>query len=265
MSRDITRVHDYLRSLQDSRRDDLRVTAAGAVVGRFRHLDVTSVFQPIVNAADGSTTAVQALVRASNEGGAPLSPSVLFSAAADDDALVTLDRRCRIVHTLNFFRADPPQVDLHLSVNARLMTAVSAEHGRAFRGVLETLRIPTRRIVIQLPPLEADHLDLYAHVIGSYRVNGFRVAIAAADPSGLQRLLAAISVDVVRVEAQSFAQSDWSGALAAAREKGSQIHATRVETFDNQAQARSAGATHLQGWLVGAPMGDAGRPAPTSS
>ena len=265
MSHDSTRVQDYLNALTNSPRDDLRVTASGAVVGRFMQCDVKSIFQPIVAAADWSTTAVQALVRASSEGGAPLSPADLFRMAADDDALVTLDRRCRIVHTLNFFRADPPQIDLLLGVNERLLTAVSAEHGRAFRGVLESLRIPTRRVVIQMPPLEAEQTDLHAQVIGSYRVNGFRVAAVPDDPAALRRLLAAITVDVVRVDAQAIAQPGWSAALDAARDRGAQIHATRVETFAMQARAREAGATHLQGWLVGSPMGDAGRPTPPAS
>ena len=265
MSHDTTRVHDYLRALRDSPRDDLRVTASGAVIGRFMQCDVTSVFQPIVAAGDGSTTAVQALVRATSEGGAPFSPAALFSMAADDDALVTLDRRCRIVHTLNFFRSDPPQIDLTLDVHERLLTAVSAEHGRAFRGVLESLRIPTRRVVIQLPPVAADAIDLHAQVIGSYRVNGFRVAAVPTDPLALQRLLAAISVDVVRVDVQALAQPGWSAALDVARDRGAQVHATRVETFEMQARAREAAATHLQGWLVGSPMSDAGRPTPTSS
>ena len=60
MNHDFTRVQDYLHALKiDAKRDDLRVTATGAVVGRFSNYDVKSVFQPIVNAADGATTSVR--------------------------------------------------------------------------------------------------------------------------------------------------------------------------------------------------------------
>ena len=115
-------VRAYIRNLaRDPLRDDLRITAEGRVVGRFLRSEIDSAFQPIARLGpstdEPTVVAVQALVRARGETGVDLLPSGLFSLAPNDDDLVALDRRCRVVHTLNFFAADTGETDLLLSVH----------------------------------------------------------------------------------------------------------------------------------------------------
>jgi EAL domain-containing protein (putative c-di-GMP-specific phosphodiesterase class I) len=157
-------VRAYLDNLaRDPLRDDLRVTEGGRVVGRFLRCEIGSVLQPVARVAGDAITGAQALARVHAEAGAAPSPWNLFAQAASGDDLVLLDGRCRIVHTLNFFRSPTDAVaalDLLLNVHPRLLTVVSTDHGRAFRRVLDSLQVDSRQVVITLPPVSHETLDL---------------------------------------------------------------------------------------------------------
>jgi EAL domain-containing protein (putative c-di-GMP-specific phosphodiesterase class I) len=237
-------------------RDDLYATPAGRVTGRFLPWEIASVFQPVAEAATQRTSAAQALARVRHADGTGLPPDRLFEQAAHGDDLVLLDRRCRIVHTLNFFAGHPREYDLLLNVHERLLSAVSADHGRTFRRVLDGLAIQQERVVILLPPVRGDSLTLHSQVLASYRLNGFRVGVAVDQPELLAALQSRIPVDVVRVDAGRLVGAAWRRPLEAAHGAGVHIHATRVETDAQRAVALAHGATHLQGWLIGQPADD---------
>lgn len=251
-----TAIRHYIDTLaRDPLRDDLRVTPSGRVVGRFLRCEIDSAFQPIAQLGDAAPrfTAFHALARVHADSGAELSPWNLFSRAATDDELVLLDRRCRVVHTLNFFSTAAPDAELLLNVHPRLLSAVATDHGHAFRRVLDSLEIPAARVVIVLPALPADHLDLISHVLASYRLHGFRVAVTLTAPALLDALFARLRADLVRVDAHLLARSGWQAAIAAARNAGSEVLATRVEDEAQRRLAQVAGATHWQGWLLARP------------
>jgi EAL domain-containing protein (putative c-di-GMP-specific phosphodiesterase class I) len=246
-------VRAYLENLaRDPLRDDLRVVGDGHVVGRFLSCEIDSAFQPIARLTTGDTTpvftGVQALARVHAETGAELSPWNLFALAASDDDLVLLDRRCRVVHTLNYFAGDTGSGELLLNVHERLLSAVAVDHGRAFRRVLDGLSIEARRVVIALPLLTEALLDRQCNVLASYRINGFRVAVTADQPDLLRALLARIPADVVRVESRHLTRDGWTDAIATARAGRAEIHATRVGDEENRRRALALGATHWQGW-----------------
>jgi len=63
-----------------------------------------------------------------------------------------LDRLCRLLHAINFYRQ--PQAfgqDLYLNVHSRLLAAIQHNHGAAFRRNLDTLELPHQHIVLELP------------------------------------------------------------------------------------------------------------------
>jgi EAL domain-containing protein (putative c-di-GMP-specific phosphodiesterase class I) len=251
-------VQTYIDSLRgDTERDDLRVTKEGRVLGRFVRCEIESAFQPIARLereGGGRMTAVQALARVhADNGGTALSPWNMFTLAANDDDLVLLDRRCRVVHTLNFFAADPSGIDLLLNVHERLLAAVATEHGRAYRRVLDGLSIPPSRVVIVLPTLSAASLDLQCQVLASYRLNGFRVAVCVKEPQLLQQLTARIPADIVRIDAAQLVVPGWRAAIDSARSHGAEAHVTSVETEQGRQDALAANATHWQGWLLARP------------
>lgn len=255
-------VRAYIDSLaRDPLRDDLRVTAGGRIVGRFLRAEIDSAFQPVAELAAAGTAArivaFQALARVHSETGAELSPWNLFTRAASDDDLVLLDRRCRVVHTLNFFSTPELESDLLLNVHDRLLSAVTSDHGRAFRRVLDGLAIPVRRVVIILPPLTAERLDLHSNVLASFRLNGFRVAVTGDQPLELRALLARIPTDIVRIDARHLTRSGWAEAIDEARRQQAQVHVTRVEDDATQRHALALGATHWQGWLLARPAAHA--------
>jgi EAL domain-containing protein (putative c-di-GMP-specific phosphodiesterase class I) len=251
-------VRAYLESLsRDPLREDLRVVGAGHVVGRFLNCEIDSAFQAIARLDDADTepalVAVQALARVHAGAGAELSPWNLFALAARDDDLVLLDRRCRIVHTLNYFAGNTGEGVLLLNVHERLLAAVAVDHGRAFRRALDSLAIDVRRVVIVLPLLTEASLDLQCEVLASYRINGFRVAATADQPGLLSSLLARIPADAVRVEARHLARKEWNDAFDAARAVQAEIHATRVGDEAGRQRALALGATHWQGWHLARP------------
>ncbi len=247
-------VRAYIDTLsKDPLRDDLRVTPGGAVVGRFLGSEVASAFQPVMDLATGSITGAQALARVHADTGGELSPWNLFSLAASDEQLVLLDRRCRIVHTLNFFsqEAQTSGPALLLNVHPRLLPAVASDHGRAFRRVLDSLAIEPRRVVILLPTLTRAQLDLQCQVAASYRIHGFRVAVTADEPALLQALLARQPVDVLRVDAHRLPSGRvaWTDAFRTAAAWQAERHIVKIETETQRSDALSVGASHGQGWL----------------
>ncbi len=168
-----------------------------------------------------------------------------------------MDRRCRLVHALNFFRlrGAAQTGELHLCVHDRLLSAVSTDHGRAYRRVLDSLGVDHRRIVIELPALPVGNEYVLAQVAASYRLNGFRIALNPLIDAQLGSLLNRIRVDAIKVNAQDLEQ--WRGAgIDAARSAvsdGVRLIAKRVETEHHRQRAIESGATHLQGYLLGLP------------
>jgi EAL domain-containing protein (putative c-di-GMP-specific phosphodiesterase class I) len=246
---------------RDPLREDLRVTDSGRVIGRFMRAEIDSAFQSIApidtdattGASAASLSGVQALARVHAQGGGELSPWNPFEQAASGDELVLLDRRCRIVHTLNFFAQDAlaevESIDLLLNVHRRLLSVVTTDHGRAFGRALDSLAVAARRIVIVLPPVEPATLDLQCQVLASYRLNGFRVAAGADRADLAQKVLARQPADVLRVDARVLLRdAQWPAAFRAAHEVGAQVHVTRVETEAERRLAQDLGATHWQGW-----------------
>lgn len=253
-------LHAYLESLaRDPLRDDLRLVDARHVVGRFLRCEIDSAFQPIARLGDEGGepefTASQALARVHAEGGGELSPWSLFALAASDDDLVLLDRRCRVVHTLNFFASETSDRRLLLNVHERLLSAVAVDHGRAFRRVLDGLGIASDRVVITLPRLVESEINRQCNALASYRINGFRVAVTVDEPAQLRSLLARIRVDAVRIESRHLAHPGWRDTIAAATAAGAEVHATRVEDEALRLQALALGATHWQGWHLAQPVG----------
>ena len=106
----------------------------------------------------------------------------LLDHAASDDESVELDRLCRMLHAINFFRQnEAEQADLYLNVHDRLLSAVSSNHGHAFQRILDALGLPIERIVLQLPTVTTNQSWLLNYVADNYRRNGFRARRRGTD------------------------------------------------------------------------------------
>lgn len=176
----------------------LRLGEDGQVEGHIFNCWLGSSFQTIRELESGVTTAYAGRVRgvSAEDQGLPLW-SYLDGAASDDES-VALDRLCRTLHAINFFQRDDAGT-LHLNVHDRLLSAVSSNHGMAFRRILDSLGLPLERIVLQLPAVNARQNWMLNYVADNYRRNGFRISVKVASASQLPSVLGHARVDGVRI------------------------------------------------------------------
>lgn len=194
----------YLESLGRNSTEHLFEGKDGRIAARFFNARLSSVFQAIRSAENMDLIAYEAMARSFSVNDTGLSILTLLEHASSDDESVELDRLCRLLHVLNFFRQHPaPHIDLYLSVHSRLLTAVSGNHGAAFQRVLANLEIPQQRIVLQLPAITASQAWAIAHVVNNYRRNGFRLAVHARNFEQAFELLKTVNPDVLKLDLQS--------------------------------------------------------------
>ena len=200
--------------------------------GRFFNCTMTSAFQPVRELSQGRAVAYEGLARSVSAADQGLSLWKLLDHAASDDESIELDRLCRMLHAINFFRQeDSGGADLHLNVHDRLLSAVSSNHGYAFQRILDALDLPIGRIVLQLPPVTAQQGWLLNYVADNYRRNGFRFAVNAASPREGLHLLERVRPDVIRLDAGSRAdEGSVLDLLEQARQAGARVVFKRVET-----------------------------------
>lgn len=252
----------YLARLHDAAPANTRVwlDAQGRGQGRYFNSTLTSAFQPIRRLDTGTIVGYEGFARSYSASGEGLSIWKLLDQAADDDESVELDRLCRMLHAINFFRqAASAHADLFLSVHARLLIAVDGNHGIAFRRILQALDLPQHKIVLQLPAVGEQQYWLLGYVADNYRRNGFRIAINAADATEAIALLERIRPDIVKVDARESIDSIATAKLLAICDRQNiQALFKRVEnskTIDSLRQLDSNGELiiHAQGYFWGMP------------
>lgn len=203
----------------------------GRVQGRFINTTLTSAFQPIRNAITTEVVAYEGFVRSYSGSDQGLCPWKLLEQASDDNESIALDRLCRILHTINFFRQDEADdAELFLSVDGRLLAAVDSNHGTAFRRVLDTLELPQRRVVLQLPPVTSDQNWLLNYVSDNYRRNGFRLAVNARNADEAEVLLDHVRPEIIKLDTRGATDLPTNvKLLQEAKKRGIRIIFKRVE------------------------------------
>ena len=247
----------------------ITLDGAGRAQGRFFNCTMTSAFQPVRRLGSGSGTGAitgyEGMARSVSAGDLGLSLWKLLDHAASDDESIELDRLCRMLHSINFFRQAPAQEEdlaLYLNVHERLLGAVSSNHGHAFQRILDALGLPIERIVLQLPLATPNQRWLLNYVADNYRRNGFRLALNAASPAQALELLPRLRPQVVKLDARHLggvdAPAGLATLLAACADAGTQAVFKRVETPATlallQQAGEAAGAPALvQGYLLDQP------------
>lgn len=198
-------LQQYLARLADPANSPstLWLDGTGRAHGRFFHCTMTSVFHPVRELDSNVAVACEGLARGISAEDEGLSLWRLLENAASDDESVELDRLCRMLHAINFFRQPDCEVlDLHLNVHGRLLSAVSSNHGHAFRRILDALELPVGRVVLQLPQTTPQQNWLLGYVADNYRRNGFRFAARAGSAQEGNALLDRVRPDVIRLDAR---------------------------------------------------------------
>lgn len=249
-------MEDYLSRLYSATHAQTRIwpDAEGRVRGRYFNSTLTSAFQPIRNLDAGKIVGYEGFARSYSEADQGLCIWKLLDHAATDDESVELDRLCRMLHAINFFRQPAAAgADLYLSVHARLLAAVDGGHGTAFSRVLAALDLPREKIVLQLPG-SIEHPDwLLRYVADNYRGNGFRIAVNATDARHALQLAESVRPEVVKLDAREVAHEERVLLLLdTCNTLGMRVVFKRVEnrqTLDilNRIAARSGHVLHAQG------------------
>jgi len=202
----------YLNRLNGSKgffREESRVwlDAEGRAQGKYFNTTLTSAFQPIRvfgdnTIADAGIVAHEGFARSYSEDDTGLHLWRLLDQAASDDESVELDRLCRLLHSINFYRQVDDDASLHLSVHARLLAAVDSNHGIAFRRILNLLELPHDKIVLQMPVVTQNQSWLLNYVLDNYRRNGFELGVSAADARDALALLDKVKPDLIKVDSR---------------------------------------------------------------
>lgn len=237
----------------------------GSAQGQFFACTLTSQFQAIHAVGPGASN-MPVGFEGTAHGVAPadrgLSVWRMLDQASSDDESIELDRLCRVLHAINYFRqpAAAGGADLYLGVHERLLAAVSSNHGDAFLRMLNVLELPARQVVLQLPAIGPTSRWLANYVADNYRRNGFRLAFTAPtvpDAIDLVRQFqpCAVAVDVRAVtDAATLAQL-----LHTARSADVHVIVKGVATpgalaLLERASAETATVVHAQGDLIALPQ-----------
>lgn len=240
----------------------------GRAQGRYFNTTLTSAFQTIRDAGGDRVVGYEGYARSYSDTDQGLSLWKLLDLAASDDESIALDRLCRMLHAINFFRQpDAAGADLYLGVHARLMAAVDGNHGTAFNRVLQVLDLPKEKIVLQLPAFPEQQNWLVKYVADNYRRNGFRIAVNAASLAEADRLVDGVRPEAIKLDARQI--SDETAAarlLARCGERGMRLIFKRVESQDawrlvRRIAEQGGGTVLAQGFYWGMPHAGLKTPA----
>ncbi|WP_428718205.1 EAL domain-containing protein [Undibacterium curvum] len=192
----------YLSRLQSALSDSqLWLDEQGRARGRYFNASLSTAFQAIRSGQDQQVIAYEAYARSFDPTDQGLNVWRLLEFVANDEESVELDRLCRLLHTMNFYRqSGVRQLDLYLSVHSRLLAAIEGNHGMAFRRILDVLELPHQHIILQMPAATASQRWVLAHVVENYRRNGFRVGVNAANLEQAIDLLQRVRPDAIKID-----------------------------------------------------------------
>jgi len=261
----------YLERLYGNTQADTNIWLdnEGRAQGRYFHSTLTSAFQPIRDLTNDCIIGYEGFARSYSGTDQGLCIWKLLDHAANDDESVELDRLCRMLHAINFFRQhDSAGKDLYLSVHARLLAAVEGNHGMAFSRVLKVLALPKERVVLQLPAITEHQNWLLNYVVDNYRRNGFRIAVTATDVSDALALLFKVRPEVIKIDARQVKDNlSMVALLRQSAARGSRIIFKRVEDLETYQALMRVGeqagiAIHAQGYAWDMPKAMLGASAP---
>ena len=256
-------LENYLERLAGNAQAGARIwlDCDGRVQGRYFNCTLTSAFQPVRIVDSSAVIGFEAFVRSYSESDPGLSLWRLLDHAASDEESIELDRLCRMLHAINFFRqAEAAHAELYLSVHDRLLAAVESNHGMAFRRILDGLDLPVERIVLQLPVLTPSQGWLLPQVADNYRRNGFRFALNAAHAAEALGLLERVRPDVIKIDAREIVEEDAAlRLLGQARRLGIRVVFKRVDSVRTLDALRDLGvrgeqAIYAQGHIWNLPQ-----------
>jgi len=265
-------LQQYLSRLRSSlTKSQLWLDEQGRARGRYFNASLSSVFQPVRDGGSGQVYAYEAYARSFDSGDQGLHVWRLLEYVANDEESVELDRLCRLLHAINFYRQPESRyADLYLIVHSRLLAAVEGNHGAAFRRILETLELPHEQIVLQMPLISPSQRWVLSHVVENYRRNGFRIGVNAASNAQALDLLERVRPDVIKIDAETaIRESGLTSLLEQGLRQNTQVVFRRIEREASWKSLQLLNEEHYplltQGFLFDLPDARLTRPDPTAA
>ncbi|HRN88824.1 EAL domain-containing protein [Hyphomicrobium sp.] len=241
---------------------DCHVGKDGQFTWDFRDVALTSAFQCIVRASDQQVYAHEALLRARDRDGRPVSPVVLFERASALEDGRLLDRAVRLLHVGNFYRQLGANARLFLNVHGRHIEARDVAHGEFFAAALADQGLSASAITIEVLESSIEDNTALEAAIRSYKAFGFRVAIDdfGARHSNFDRVWQLdpdyVKLDrslVVAAASNSRARIVLPKIVEILHDLGARVVCEGIEDEQHAKIARESGADFLQGYLFGRP------------
>jgi len=231
--------------------------------GSYRGLRLHSVFQALFASADGRPVAHEALLRVSDRNGVALTPAQAFAVPQGQEEIVYFDRLVRMVHAVNFVNQARGDAPLFLNVSGQhLLSVGEGDHGQTFEKLLGHCGLKPSQIVLEILESRVDDLSHLQRAVEAYQRRGYRVAIDdfGCQHSNFDRLWL-LSPDIVKLDRSLIVEA---GANPRARrilpklieiihDLGAQAVCEGIETPEQHALARDAGADLVQGFLYARP------------
>lgn len=242
------------------------------VVARLAGIELSSVFQPIVETRDSHVIGWEGLVRPARlSDHAILSPAEFFALFESGPELIRADRICRALHLANHLRSESQEGYLFLNLHPRHLLSVNGEFGRNFSQLVRVLGMKPEQIVLEVLEHAIHDESLLQRAVREFKHHGFLIALddfeAQSDPLLVDRLFA-LKPHIVKF-GRSFLQPRYQIILpklfAAVRELGALALSEGIETPEEKHYAANAGAMLMQGYLLGRPEVRNSHPIPRTA
>lgn len=243
-------------------RDAPPAAALGPLQQVLQNGSLYPVFQPIVNLADASIHAHEALIR--GPAGSPLhTPDCLLRAAAQEDLRYEFENAC-VVSTLRHWGHMRSGGRLFVNISANALVRVFNLRGREglLRWILD-LRVMPRTLVLEITEHErVDSMDRLAEVVQEIRSAGVSLALDDfGDGHSSLRLWSQLKPEIVKIDKyftrNISAHGDKLKTIQALQQIatifGSSLVAEGIETAEDLRVLRDLGIEYGQGYFLGHP------------
>lgn len=242
---------------------------ANGATAKFGELTMRSAFQPVLSIVHRRPVGYEALLRAYDPDGRPVSPLKVFEQAAGEQEGIFLDRLCRNLHLRNFLGMANETDWLFLNINPQVIVR-GGYYGSYFSELLQRFDVPPHRIVLEI--LEGKILDeaVLAKAVGHYRELGCLVAIDdfGAGHSNFERIWR-IAPDIVKLDRSIIVQAIENrrvrrvipNLVSLIHESGSLALMEGIETEEQTMIAVDSGIDFVQGYFFGRPCAQLPPPA----
>ena len=144
--------------------------------GRFKSYHLASAFQPIYSLAHHRAVGFEALLRARDGDGTPISPLEVFAAAEEEAEIIQLDRVCRALHADNHRGLGNGGGWLFLNTDPRVVLP-GPRYGSFFAEMLEHSGLAPERVVVEILEGAIDDEGRLLEAVEFYRDLGCLVAV----------------------------------------------------------------------------------------